>query len=110
MSMANRRSATSPGPRCRRSRGPAYSMRLLAGTAFGERAPTPIFSPMVYAAIEMQPGAALELPPEHEQRGVYAVDGGFSVDGEPLPEQHLAVLAKGAVDLDRDGHAARGAC
>ena len=74
---------------------PGVSMRLLAGTAFGERAPTPIFSPMVYAAVEMQPGASLELPPEHEQRGVYAVDDGLSVAGEALPAQHLAVLPTG---------------
>lgn len=72
------------------------SIRLLVGTAFGERAPTPIFSPTVYAAIEMQPGATLELLPEHEQRGVYAVGGALSVGGEPLPEQHLAVLEQGA--------------
>jgi redox-sensitive bicupin YhaK (pirin superfamily) len=75
---------------------PGIQIRLLVGTAFGERAPTPIFSPMVYAAIELQPGAALELPPEHEQRGVYAVGGELTVGGEPLPEQHLAVLEKGA--------------
>ena len=75
---------------------PGVSLRLLAGTAFGERAPTPIFSPMVYAAIEIAPGAALELPPEHEQRAVYAVEGELIVDGEPLPEQHLAVLPEGA--------------
>jgi redox-sensitive bicupin YhaK (pirin superfamily) len=74
---------------------PGVSMRLLAGSAFGERAPTPIFSPMVYAAVEMQPGESLELPPEHEQRGVYAVEGEISVAGEALPEQHLAVLSAG---------------
>ena len=74
---------------------PGVSMRLLAGSAFGERAPTPIFSPMVYAAIEMQPGAVLELPPEHEQRGVYAVEGELGIAGEILPAQHLAVLETG---------------
>jgi redox-sensitive bicupin YhaK (pirin superfamily) len=74
---------------------PGVSMRLLAGTAFSGRAPTPIFSPMVYAAVEMQPGAALDLPPEHEQRGVYAVMGEISVAGEVLPAQHLAVLPTG---------------
>jgi redox-sensitive bicupin YhaK (pirin superfamily) len=74
---------------------PGVLLRLLAGTAFGERAPTPIFSPMVYAAVELEPGAALELPSEHEQRGVYAVDGELTVAGEALPAQHLAVLETG---------------
>ena len=77
---------------------PGVSMRLLAGTAFGERAPTPIFSPMVYVAMEIAPGAALDLPPEHEQRGLYVVDGGLIVDGEALPEQHLAVLSPGVAN------------
>jgi hypothetical protein len=74
---------------------PGVRIRLLVGTAFGERAPTPIFSPMVYAAIGMQPGAVLELPPEHEQRGVYAVEGELKVADETLPAQHLAVLETG---------------
>ncbi len=75
---------------------PGVTMRLLAGTAFGERAPTPIFSPMFYVAVEMEPGAAIELPPEHEQRGVYAVDREVLVAGEALPVQHCAVLAEDA--------------
>jgi redox-sensitive bicupin YhaK (pirin superfamily) len=75
---------------------PGVTMRLLAGTAFGERAPTPIFSPMFYLAVEMEPGAAIELPPEHEQRGVYVVDREVLVAGEALPAQHCAVLAKDA--------------
>jgi len=75
---------------------PGVTMRLLAGTAFGERAPTPIFSPMFYVAVEMEPGATIELPPEHEQRGVYAVDREVLVAGEALPAQHCAVLAEDA--------------
>ena len=75
---------------------PGVTMRLLAGAAFGERAPTPIFSPMFYVAVEMEPGASIELPPEHEQRGVYAVDREVLVAGEALPAQHCAVLAEDA--------------
>ncbi|TMG92145.1 MAG: pirin family protein [Betaproteobacteria bacterium] len=75
---------------------PGVTMRLLAGTAFGRRAPTPIFSPMFYVAVEMEPGATIELPPEHEQRGVYAVDREVLVAGEALPAQHCAVLAEDA--------------
>ena len=75
---------------------PGVTMRLLAGTAFGEQAPTPIFSPMFYVAVEMEPGAAIELSPEHEQRGVYAVDREVLVAGEALPAPHCAVLAEDA--------------
>jgi len=80
---------------------PGVTMRLLAGTAFGERAPTPTFSPMFYLAVEMEAGAAIELPPEHEQRGVYAIDREVRVAGEALPAQHCAVLpADAAVRLE----------
>ena len=61
---------------------PGVTMRLLAGTAFGRRAPTPTFSPMIYLAIDMEAGAAVDLPPEHEERGVYVVDGDVEVGGE----------------------------
>jgi redox-sensitive bicupin YhaK (pirin superfamily) len=74
---------------------PGVTMRLLAGTAFGQQAPTPVFSPMHYLALEMDPGATFELPPEQEERGVYAVEGECLVDGEPLPGHHLGVLPTG---------------
>ena len=75
---------------------PGVSMRLLAGTAFGQQAPTPVFSAMHYVALEMERGAALELPPEQTERGVYAVSGEVRIAGEPLPERHLGVLPAGS--------------
>ena len=47
---------------------------------------------MFYLAVEMEPGATLELPLEHAERGVYAVAGDIQVSGSPLPAQHLAVV------------------
>jgi redox-sensitive bicupin YhaK (pirin superfamily) len=72
---------------------PGAAMRLLAGTAFGRRAPTPTFSPMIYLAIDMEAGAAVDLPPEHEERGVYVVDGEALIDGEAVPAGRMALLA-----------------
>ena len=71
---------------------PGVTMRVIAGTAFGQRAPTPTFSPIFYVAVEMAAGATLELPPEHEERAVYAVEGELRVDGLALPPRHMAVL------------------
>ncbi|HKW81827.1 MAG TPA: pirin family protein [Casimicrobiaceae bacterium] len=68
------------------------TMRLLAGTAFGQRAPTPTFSPMLYLAVDMRAGATLDLPPEHEERGVYVVDGDARIGDTALPIGHIAVL------------------
>ncbi len=76
------------------SRG--VTMRLIAGTAFGQRAPTPTYSPIFYVAVDMAAGASLELPPEHEERAVYAVAGDLRVAGEALPLRHMAVLEPSA--------------
>src|SRR5450755_1219800 len=71
---------------------PGVSMRLIAGTAFGKRSPAPKFSPMFYVVAEMEAGATLDLHPEHEQRGIYGVDGELLVSGKALPAHHMAVL------------------
>ena len=71
---------------------PGVELRVIAGTAFGERSPAAVFSPTLYVAAEMEPGSAFELDAEHEQRGVYAVEGDVSVAGASVPPQHLAVI------------------
>jgi redox-sensitive bicupin YhaK (pirin superfamily) len=71
---------------------PGVTMRLIAGTAFGQRSPASTFSPMFYVAADMEAGSALDLYPEHEQRGVYAIEGELVIAGEALPVHHMAVL------------------
>ena len=74
---------------------PGVEMRLIVGTAFGETAPTPFYSPIFYLAAEIAGGATLLLPPEHAARAVYVVEGDLIADGMPVPATHLAVLAPG---------------
>jgi len=74
---------------------PGVTMRLIVGTAFGETAPTPFYSPIFYLAADLAPGATLLLPPEHAERAAYVVDGDLVADGVPVPATHLAVLASG---------------
>ena len=75
---------------------PGIQMRLLAGVAFGQRAPTPTFSDMFYVAVEMQAGAAFEFLPEHAERAAYIVEGEVSVAGEPVAPYHMAALSAGS--------------
>ncbi len=74
---------------------PGVSMRLIAGSAFGERAPVATFSEMFYLALDLTAGAMLALPAEHEERGVYVVEGDVRVAGLSLAPLHLGVLAAG---------------
>jgi len=69
---------------------------VVAGHAFGARAPTPTLSDTLYAAAEIPAGATLVVPAEHEERAVYAVRGNVDVDGRPLPEANMAILAPGS--------------
>ncbi len=71
---------------------PGVSIRVIAGTAFGQRSPAPTFSPTFYVAVEMEPGSAFDLHPEHEERGVYGIEGEIVVAGEALAGHHMAVL------------------
>ncbi|WP_250534578.1 pirin family protein [Caballeronia sp. AZ10_KS36] len=71
------------------------TLRVIAGTAFGATAPTRTFSPTLYVAGHFAAGSELTLDTEHEERGVYLVDGDLTIDGESLPAQQMAVLAAG---------------
>jgi redox-sensitive bicupin YhaK (pirin superfamily) len=75
---------------------PGVAVRVIAGTALGARSPVDVFSPTLYAAAELAPGARFALPPEHEERAVYLVDGAASVAGVALEPGAMAVLAPGA--------------
>ncbi len=79
---------------------------VIAGHAFGRRAPTPVVSDTLYASATFASAGKLALPAEHEERSVYAVDADLAVDGEPLPTHHLGVIEAGrAVTLSARGPA-----
>ncbi|MFC5430085.1 pirin family protein [Paraburkholderia denitrificans] len=68
------------------------TLRVIAGTAFGATSPVETFSGTLYVAADFAPGSAIALEPEHEERGVYLVEGDLSIDGIPLEATTMAVL------------------
>jgi len=75
-------------------------LRVIAGNAFGQKAPTPVFSDTLYVAADLAPGGRIALPPEHEERGVYVVSGNITVDGMSVAPFHVASLpAGGTVEI-----------
>jgi redox-sensitive bicupin YhaK (pirin superfamily) len=70
-------------------------VRVLAGSAYGRVSPVRIFSPLFYAEAAMPAGTSLSLPEEHEQRGVYVLNGALSHAGEPLEARSLAIFKTG---------------
>jgi redox-sensitive bicupin YhaK (pirin superfamily) len=75
---------------------PGATVRVIAGHAFGAQSPVEVFTDTLYAAAELVPGASLRLPAEHEERGVYVVEGMAEIGGTALEEGELAVLQEGA--------------
>ena len=71
------------------------TLDVIAGSAFGARSPVRTFSPTLYAAARFAPASALALDAEHDERGIYLVDGDLAIDGMPLPLGHMAVLSPG---------------
>ena len=67
-------------------------MRLIAGQAFGLRAPVQVFSEMFYLDAVCDRDATLELPIEHAERAAYVVEGGIEVEGRTFAEGTLLVF------------------
>ena len=72
------------------------TLRLIAGEAYGLRAPVKTFSPMFYGAVEAAGTAQFELPAEYAERAIYVVEGDVAVGGAPVLPRTMAVIAAGA--------------
>ena len=73
-------------------------LRVLLGEAFGARSPVRTASPMLFVDAALSAGDAFPVPPA-EERALYGVDGGFELDGEPVPAHTLVVLQPGEEPL-----------
>ena len=68
------------------------SLRLLLGRAYGKTAPVKVHSDTFYADAALQPGARLPLPDDHEDRGLYIVEGAIDVAGETFESGRMMVF------------------
>ncbi len=75
--------------------GEGKEVRLILGRAYGETAPVTTASEMFYADAVLKPGARLPLPDDHEDRGVYVVEGAVSIAGESYEAGRMMVFRPG---------------
>jgi redox-sensitive bicupin YhaK (pirin superfamily) len=75
---------------------PGARIRVIAGAAFGAASPVRTLSPLVYAHLQLDAGAVLELPAEHAERALYVVDGAVGIGTQEVAVRTMAVLAPGA--------------
>lgn len=75
--------------------GEGKQVRLILGSAYGETSPVQTPSEMFYLDAVLEAGAALPLPDNHEDRGVYVLDGSVSVSGETFEAGRMMVFRPG---------------
>jgi redox-sensitive bicupin YhaK (pirin superfamily) len=71
-------------------------VRVLAGSAFGEKSPVRTFSPLFYLDAAIPAGGELPLPSEHEERAAYVVSGTIECGKERAERGRMLVFAPGA--------------
>ncbi len=75
--------------------GEGKKVRLILGQAWGERAPVPMPFEVFYADAVLEPGVAIPLPDDHEDRGAYVLSGEVSVGGETFQAGRMLVFRPG---------------
>ena len=71
------------------------SVRLILGNAYGKTAPATMLSDTFYADVKLEPGSRLPLPDNHEDRGIYIVEGSIVVAGQEFEAGRMMVFRPG---------------
>jgi redox-sensitive bicupin YhaK (pirin superfamily) len=75
--------------------GEGKEVRLILGSAWGDTAPVPTPSETFYADAILSAGAALPLPDNHEDRGVYVLQGSITTGGQEFEVGSMLVYRPG---------------
>ncbi|MDZ4085715.1 MAG: pirin family protein [Tabrizicola sp.] len=75
--------------------GEGKQVRLILGTAWGESVGLQMPSEVFYADARLSPGASIPLPDDHEDRGVYILDGEVSSAGQTFEAGRMLVFRPG---------------
>jgi redox-sensitive bicupin YhaK (pirin superfamily) len=75
--------------------GEGKQVRLILGHAWGERVDLEMPSEVFYAYARLAPGASIPLPDDHEDRGVYILEGEVSCAGQDFEAGRMLVFRPG---------------
>jgi hypothetical protein len=75
--------------------GEGKRVRLILGRAWGAEAPVEAPSETFYADVALEPGAAIPLPAEQEDRGAYILQGEVEVAGDRFAAGRMVVFRPG---------------
>ncbi|WP_089086340.1 pirin family protein [Aquitalea magnusonii] len=74
-------------------------IQLVLGDAWGRSAPVAFPGDALYAVVEMDAGATLDIPPGFAERGIYLASGSISLGDENLASGELGLLPETATPL-----------
>jgi redox-sensitive bicupin YhaK (pirin superfamily) len=69
--------------------------KLILGNAYGAVSPVSMQSETFYLDVQLAPGAAFPLPDNHEDRGVYVIQGQVDVAGQTYSSGQMMVFRPG---------------
>lgn len=75
--------------------GDGVKLKLILGHAYGETAPATLYSETFYADVILQPGARFPLPDNHEDRGIYVLEGAVTVADQWFEAGRMMVFRPG---------------
>jgi redox-sensitive bicupin YhaK (pirin superfamily) len=73
-------------------------LTVIAGDAFGQRSPVPVFSDLMYVDAVLKAGSRLQVPVEHIERAMFVVSGEIEVVGQTgsFGQHQFIVFSPGA--------------
>ena len=75
--------------------GEGKQVRLILGSAWGEKAPATLYSETFYADVILEAGAKLPMPEDHEDRGIYVTEGAVEIAGDRFEAGRMMVFRPG---------------
>lgn len=70
-------------------------VRLILGSAYGQTSPVRLSSDMFYIDVSLDPEAIIPLPDEHEDRGIYVLEGMIRVAGTDYESGRMMIFRPG---------------
>ena len=68
------------------------TLRLILGRAYGAVAPAKVHTDMFYADVALEAGARLPMPINHEDRGIYVLEGSVEIAGDLFEAGRMMVF------------------
>jgi redox-sensitive bicupin YhaK (pirin superfamily) len=90
-----------------RVEGDGVLLDVVAGSSFGVRSPVTVLLPTLYVHARLERSAKLTIEPEHQERGVYVVEGAIVCDGRRIAPGTMAVLRPGQTVVAEAAEATR---